>query len=161
LYFDNWLGWGGWGWGPSWFGRTVFINNFFFPRYGFLGGFGGGFGGRTVWVHDPAHRLGVSYGTLQVAAQFEQASMASRTSPRARAGSSAAAAQDAYSSAGLRTERSVQQGYRNTMPQPRYQAPQQSVDSGPQPSGGRAPQASAPRSSRSSGGGGGGHGGRR
>jgi hypothetical protein len=165
LYFNNWLGWGGWGWGPSWFGRSVFVNNFFFPRYGFHGGFGGGFGGRTVWVHDPAHRLGVSYGTPQVAAQFERASMASRTSFRAGAGSSVATARDANSSAGPRTERSVQQGYRNTMPQQAYQAPQQSGNTAPQQSGRvqqqyrAAPQTSAPRSSHSSGGGGGGHGG--
>ena len=159
FYFNNWPGWGGWGWGPSWFDRSVFVNNFFFPRYGFQSGFGGGFGGRAPWVHDPTHRLGVSYGTLQVAARFEPASMASRNSFRAGAGSSVATAQDANST-GPMTGRSVQQGYRNTMPQQNYQAPQQSGNTVPEQSGRvqqqyrAAPRTSAPRSSRSSGGGG-------
>jgi len=29
------LGWGGWGWGPNWFGGTIIVNNSFFHRFGF------------------------------------------------------------------------------------------------------------------------------
>ena len=114
FYFDDWGGWGGWGWGPSWFGRSVFVNNSFFPRYGFHRGYGGGFGGRTIWAHDPGHRLGIPYGNHQVAARFEGASMASRNSFRAGAGSRVAAAPYANRSAGRFAGRTGEQGYRNT-----------------------------------------------
>jgi len=128
--WDSWGGWGGWGWGPSWFGRTVFINNSFFPRFGFRHGFGVGFAGRTIWAHDPVHRIGIPYGNQQVAARFQGASMASRNSRQAGTGSRAAAAPYANRSAG----RTGEQGYRNMAPQTqrfqsqsqqRYQTPQQ------------------------------------
>jgi hypothetical protein len=142
FYFDDWGGWDGWGWGPSWFGRLVFVNNSFFPRYGFYRGYESGFGGRTIWAHDPGHRLGISYGNHQVAARFERASMASRNSFRAGAESRAAAAPYANRSADRFAGRTGEQGYRNTapqqyraaapqsqrlqsQPQQRYQAPQQ------------------------------------
>jgi hypothetical protein len=128
--FGGWGGWGGWGWGPNWFGHTVFINNSFFPRFGFHHGFRVGFVGRTIWAHDPVHRLGIPYRNQQVAARFQGPSMASRNSFQAGTGSRAAAAPYANRSAG----RTGEQGYRNTAPQPqrlqsqpqqRYQAPQQ------------------------------------
>jgi hypothetical protein len=153
FYFDNWGGWGVWGWGPSWFGRSVFVNNFFFPRYGFHRGFGGGFGGRTIWVHDPGHRLGISYGNRQVAARFQRDSIASRNSFRAGSGSRVAAVPRANYSAGRWAGPVVAQ--RNSMPQQRYQAPRQTYRVQQQYRSSAA-QASVPRSSRSFGGGGGG-----
>jgi uncharacterized membrane protein YgcG len=82
LCFDGWSGWGygGWGWGPNWFGHSVFVNNFFFSRYGYRRGpgFAGGFRGRTAWVHDADHRLGVAYPNRQLSGRFGAASQASR-----------------------------------------------------------------------------------
>ena len=134
--FDGWGDWGGWGWGPNWFGRTVFTNNSFFPRFGFRHGVGAGFVGRTIWAHDPVHRLGIPYGNQQVAARFQGLSMASRNSFQPGIGSRAAVATYANRAAG----RNGEQGYRNMAPQPqrfqsqpqqRYQTPQQ-VRSAPQ-----------------------------
>jgi hypothetical protein len=128
--FGGWGGWGGWGWGPNWFGRTVFINSSFFPRFGFRHNFGVGFTGRTIWTHNPVHRLGIPYGNQRVAARFQGPSMASRNSFPAGTGSRAGAAPYANRSAG----RTGDQGSRNMAPQPqrlqsqpqqRYQAPQQ------------------------------------
>jgi hypothetical protein len=128
--FDGWGGWGGWGWGPSWFGRSMFVNNFFFHRFGFRQGFGGGFGGRTIWAHDPGHRLGIPYGNYQVAARFRGASFAPRNSFQAGAGPRVAAAPYANRSAG----RTGGQGYLNTAPQQYRAAPQaQRYQSQPQP----------------------------
>jgi len=75
LYFGGgWGIWGGfgWGWGPDWFGGNIFVNNNFFHRYGFRD-FHPGLGGGNVWMHDPAHRLGVSYGNRAVANRFRGA----------------------------------------------------------------------------------------
>ena len=133
--FGGWGGWGVWGWGPNWFGRTVFINNSFFPRFGFHHGFRTGFAERTIWAHEPAHRLGVPYANLQVAARFRGPSMVSRNSFQNATGSRAVAAPYTNRSAG----RPGEQAYRNTPPQtqriqsqrqqiyqaPRYQVPQQ------------------------------------
>jgi hypothetical protein len=149
FYFDDWGGWGGWGWGPSWFGRSVFVNNSFFPRYGFYRGFRGGSGERTIWAHDPGHRLGVPYRNHQVSARFERASIASRNSFRASAGSRVAAAPYTNGSAGRFAGRTGEQGYRNmapqqhrsaspqgqrlqSQPQQRNQAPQQYRSASPQ-----------------------------
>ncbi|HEY1218565.1 MAG TPA: DUF3300 domain-containing protein [Bryobacteraceae bacterium] len=79
--FGGWGGWGlgGWGWGPNWFGGGLFINAGFFNRYGFHGyGFGGGFQGRSAWMHDPAHRVGVAYSNSRLNSRFGAASQASR-----------------------------------------------------------------------------------
>ena len=81
--FGGWGGWGfggwGWGWGPNWFGRNVFINNSFFNRYGYNHGYGFGGGmGRTAWMHDPGHRLGVAYPNSRLSGRFGAASQASR-----------------------------------------------------------------------------------
>jgi hypothetical protein len=79
--FGGWGGWGfggwGWGWGPNWFGGSIFVNNFFFNRYGFHHGFGGGMG-RTTWMHDPGHRLGVAYPNSRLNSRFGAASQATR-----------------------------------------------------------------------------------
>jgi hypothetical protein len=68
--FSNWGGWGFWGWGPNWFGRSIIVNNIFFHRYGFHERPIGHFRGNTVWAHDPIHRLGVPYRNDRIAAQF-------------------------------------------------------------------------------------------
>jgi hypothetical protein len=75
-FFPSWagIGWGGWGlgwgWGCGWFGGGgIYVNNFFFSRYGFRGGFYNGIG-RFAWQHDAFHRAGVPYGNASVAARF-------------------------------------------------------------------------------------------
>jgi hypothetical protein len=77
--------WGGWGWGPNWFGGTIFIDNDFFHRHGFdrdrddrnRGDRDRGFN-RERWAHDPGHRLGVPYPNRQLEGRFQAASTASR-----------------------------------------------------------------------------------
>jgi hypothetical protein len=93
--FGGWGGWGwggwGWGWGPNWFGRSIFVNNFFFNHYGYRGGgygrgYGGGYGGgrrggygdRSAWLHDPSHRLGVNYQNSRLNTRYGAASQSSR-----------------------------------------------------------------------------------
>lgn len=76
-FFPSWagIGWGGWGlgwgWGCGWWGGGgIFVNNFFFSRYGFRGnGFYNGIG-RFAWQHDSFHRGGVPYRNANVAARF-------------------------------------------------------------------------------------------
>jgi hypothetical protein len=73
--FAGLLGFGGWGWGLSWFAHALFLNPLFLGHFGFHGyggGYGGGFGGatRAAWVHDPAHRMGVPYSNRAVASRF-------------------------------------------------------------------------------------------
>ncbi len=78
-YFPGWGGWGGWGWGYGWFGRGMYLNTGFFPRYGFRGGYYGGFGGgvggrgyggQAAWQHNPGHRMGVPYSNRATANRF-------------------------------------------------------------------------------------------
>ena len=78
--FFGGLGWGGWGWGPNWFGGSIFQNYSFFNHYGFRGLYGsGGFGGRGIWGHDPMHRLGVAYSNRGLATRYGgAANLASR-----------------------------------------------------------------------------------
>jgi len=71
FYFGG--GWGlygglGWGWGPNWFGGGIFVNPYFFHRFGFRD-FHPGFGGNT-WAHDAGHRLGVAYPNRELANRF-------------------------------------------------------------------------------------------
>jgi hypothetical protein len=69
--FFGGLGWGGWGWGPNWFGGSIYQNYSFFNHYGFGGSYGrGGFGGRGIWGHDPMHRLGVAYPNRGLATRY-------------------------------------------------------------------------------------------
>ena len=73
--------WDGWGWGPNWFGGTIFIDNDFFRRHGFHrdGDRDRGFDrGRERWAHNPGHRLGIPYPNRQLAGRFQAASTASR-----------------------------------------------------------------------------------
>lgn len=74
LYFGGWggWGWGGWGWSPDWYGGSIAMDHSFFHRYGFRH-FAGGPMGRSVWVHNPEHRLGVPYGNPQLAARYARA----------------------------------------------------------------------------------------
>ena len=71
LYFGGWggWGWGGWGWLPNWYGGNIWLNGSFFHRYGFRDFHGGDFG-RSVWMHNPDHRLGVPYPNRAVAGRF-------------------------------------------------------------------------------------------
>jgi hypothetical protein len=78
--FSGLLGFGGWGWGLSWFSHALFLNPLFFAHFGFHGvggGYGGGYGyhgamvaGHPAWAHDPAHRMGVPYANREVAGRF-------------------------------------------------------------------------------------------
>jgi hypothetical protein len=72
LYFGGWggWGWGGWGWTPNWYGGNLFIDNSFFHRYGFRNSAGEGLLGRSTWMHNPEHRLGVPYANREVAGRF-------------------------------------------------------------------------------------------
>ena len=72
LYFGGWggWGWGGWGWTPNWMGGGIFMDHSFFHRYGFHDFGGGGGLGRSAWMHDPGHRLGVPYANRAVAERF-------------------------------------------------------------------------------------------
>lgn len=75
FYFGGaWGLWGGfgWGWGFNWFGGGIILNVGFFHRFGFVD-FHPGFG--NVWVHNPAHRLGVPYANRAVAARFGAANL--------------------------------------------------------------------------------------
>jgi len=71
LFFGGWggWGWGGWGWLPNWYGGSIWLNHSFFHRYGFEH-FHGEPLGRSVWTHDPVHRLGVPYANRDVANRF-------------------------------------------------------------------------------------------
>ncbi len=94
-YYPGWGGWGGWGWGCGWFGGGLYVNGGFFNRYGYGGGYGGygrggyggyggygggnGFGGRSAWMHDPGHRMGVAYPNRAVSSRFSGGSMSGRS----------------------------------------------------------------------------------
>ncbi len=93
LYFGGCCGWGGWGWGFDWFGGGIFVNNFFFHRYGFREFGEPGFRGREAWAHDPGHRMGVPYSNPAVANRFLGAGGAARQNFNAanRAGATARA----------------------------------------------------------------------
>ncbi|HUK15932.1 MAG TPA: DUF3300 domain-containing protein [Bryobacteraceae bacterium] len=67
LYFG---GWGGWGWEPDWYGGGLYVDRSFFHRYGFRNFGGGGLLGRSEWMHNPEHRLGVPYANREVAGRF-------------------------------------------------------------------------------------------
>ena len=71
LWFGGWggWGWGGWGWTPDWYGGNIFIDRSFFHRFGFQHFHDEGIG-RSVWMHNPAHRLGVPYANRGVAQRF-------------------------------------------------------------------------------------------
>ena len=67
--FSGLLSFSGWGWGLNWLAHALFLNNLFFGHFGF-GRSGGGLGERTVWAHNPGHRLGVPYPNRVVAGRF-------------------------------------------------------------------------------------------
>jgi hypothetical protein len=116
--FGGWGGWFGWGWGPNWFGHSVYVNSYFFDHYGFHHGYGGGYHGRTAWSHDPGHRMNVPYRDSQVAARYGGGSMGFRDS--FRSGTGARGGTSSYYANGSE-ERSIgrggEQGYRGTSPQ--------------------------------------------
>src|ERR1035437_971826 len=127
LCFGGWGGWGGrgWGWGPNWFGGSVFVNGGFFNRYGYRGGlYAGGFAGRAAWQHDAGHRLGVSYPNGQLTSRYGAASLASRSAmTRSSSLNSTRSAGTGNSNrfgsgtASTYGNRSVTQGARSTAPQ--------------------------------------------
>ena len=153
LFFGGWGGWGfsgwGWGWGPSWFGNSVFINNGFCHRFGFQHGFAGRSQGTTKWVHDPGHRLGVSYPNHQLSSRFGAASQASRMAagrpgnlPASGAGNIGrpdpvrgttpqVGARTSQVSPGSANVQHFQSRQSAPMPAPRYQAPQQHFQPAP------------------------------
>jgi hypothetical protein len=93
FYFGG--GWGiyggfGWGWGPNWFGGGIFVNPYFFHRYGFRD-FHPGLGGGNAWSHDASHRLGVPYANRSVASQYRGAAGTRGASAAGIRGSSNAA----------------------------------------------------------------------
>ncbi|MBZ5623171.1 MAG: DUF3300 domain-containing protein [Acidobacteriia bacterium] len=176
LCFGGWGGWGwggwGWGWGPNWFGRSVFVNNTFFGRYGFrrgfaggFGGLGGGFGGRTIWAHDPGHRLGIPYPNRQLAGRFQAASVASRAQRfggqnsfgRSFGGNRSgfqSSRQGAWQNSGGRPSVQGGQNYRGTVPQGGARGSQSPGNFQGRQSFQSAPRSSAPGMSRGYGGGG-------
>ncbi len=122
--FSGWGGWGLWGWSPYWYGHSVFVNNYFFNRYGFHDRFGGSFRGRTVWRHDPEHRLNVPYGSSRIAARFGGRSTDFRNSSRTGTRSRNDDFANANRSGSRLTGRSTEQGYRASSSQgQRYQNP--------------------------------------
>jgi hypothetical protein len=75
--FSGLLSFGGWGWGIGWLAHALFLNGLFLGHFGFggfgaggHGGYAGGFGERTVWAHNPGHRLGVPYPNRSVESRF-------------------------------------------------------------------------------------------
>ena len=81
LCFGGWggWGWGGWGWAPNWYGHNIFIDHSFFHRYGFRHFHEGRDPlGRSVWAHDPEHRLGVPYANREMANRFARNGAAGR-----------------------------------------------------------------------------------
>jgi hypothetical protein len=75
--FTGLLSFGGWGWGIGWLAHALFLNGLFLGHFGFGGGawshgggYGGGFAERTIWAHDPGHRLGVPYPNRSVESRF-------------------------------------------------------------------------------------------
>jgi hypothetical protein len=68
--FAGWGGWGFWGWGPSWHSHSVFVNNYFFNRYGFRRNWRGDDRGRMAWVHNPVHRMNVPYRNSRIVERF-------------------------------------------------------------------------------------------
>ncbi len=81
-------GFGGWGWALNWFTGALSLVGSFFSSLGFHndgyggGGYGagGGFGGRSLWVHNPAHRLGVPYSSGFLSARNRGGNFDSRMS---------------------------------------------------------------------------------
>jgi len=74
-FFGGCCGWGGfgWGWEPRWFDHQIYVNNYFFHRYGFEDYHAGAFRGTGVWEHNPEHRFGVPYANREVADRFRGA----------------------------------------------------------------------------------------
>jgi hypothetical protein len=131
--FANWGGWGFWGWGPNWYGGTVFVNNYFFHNYGYHQNWGGGYRERPVWVHNPSHRWNVPYRTADVAARFGGHSTALRDSYRTGAGRNGIAGPNANRSESRYAVRNPDRGYRNaSLPVQRNQtSPGQQYQSSP------------------------------
>jgi uncharacterized membrane protein YgcG len=151
--FGGWGGWGMFGWGPSWFARTVLLNGMFFGRhFGGIYGFGPGYhgSGYAVWAHDPSHRGGIAYPNRQLAARYQGASLVGR-------GSAFTGRSLPQSSASVYGNRpAAASSYRAPAAQSyghSFQAPQSSTSSSPMQhsyqSAPRAPSYSAPRSSGS------------
>jgi hypothetical protein len=139
--FSGLLSFGGWGWGLSWLTHALFLNNLFFGHFGFggFGGFGGsgGFGARSVWVHNPGHRLGVAYPNHVVASRFSTGrSYAGSSAARYNTARSYSAASSVHSGGWQRASsspgvgaRSYESYNRGSVAQSRYNSPAQSYRS--------------------------------
>jgi hypothetical protein len=133
--FADWRGWGLWGWGPNWYGHTVFMNSYFFNHYGYYyPRWAGDSRGRAVWSHNPAHRLNVPYGNDRVASRFGGRSTGFRESNRAGGGPRSAGLPYTSRSEGRFAGSNLGQGYRSgpsqtqryqNAPRQRYQSSQQ------------------------------------
>ena len=141
--FGNWGGWFGWGWGPNWFGHSVYVNNYFFDHYGYhnYGHHGGGYHGKTAWSHDPGHRMHVPYQSDQVASRYGAGSMGFRNAGSPRTGPGGGTTPYTNRPGGRTIQPATQQAYRNTSPQAqqyrnperqRYQSSQQYTPSSQQ-----------------------------
>lgn len=75
--FQGLMSFGPWGWALNFLTHALFLNNLFLGHFGFGSGFGGFGGGalaaRSVWAHNPAHRMGVAYPNRAVAGHFAAA----------------------------------------------------------------------------------------
>jgi hypothetical protein len=131
--YANWGGWGFWGWGPNWYGGTVYVNNYFFHHYGYHQHWGGGYQDRYAWVHNPIHRLNVPYRTSQVAARYGGQSTIIRDSYRTGTGRNSSARSYANRSENRFAGTNPAQGYRNaSLPVQRDQnSPRQQYQSSP------------------------------
>jgi hypothetical protein len=117
--YANWGGWGFWGWGPNWYGGTVYVNNYFFHHYGYHQHWGGGYRDRYAWVHNPVHRLNVPYRTAPVAARYGGHSTISRDSYRTAAGRNS---DQGFRNASLPVQRNQYSPRQQYQSSPRYQA---------------------------------------
>ena len=131
--FQGLMSFGPWGWALNFLTHGLFLNNLFLGHFGF-GGLGfGGFGGsalaaRSVWEHNPAHRLGVAYPNHMVAGHFASArsyaggsNARAYSAPRARAAETSRASSYAAPRSYQATNRSVE-GSRYNSPSTSYRS---------------------------------------
>jgi Protein of unknown function (DUF3300) len=65
--FQGLMSFGPWGWALNFLTHVLSLNNLFLGHFGFGGG---GLAGRSAWVHNPSHRMGVAYPNRVVASHF-------------------------------------------------------------------------------------------
>jgi hypothetical protein len=122
--FGGWRGWSSWGWGPNWFGGTVFVDNGFFRNYGFHERYTDRFRGRSIWRHDPDHRMHIPYANSRIAERFGGGTIAGRNSRWGTPGQRGPGTNGSDSWQGFRGQSSREQRSQDR-PQSRAQVPQQ------------------------------------